>query len=325
MESPASAHPHEGFDFGVIEPLAPGIWRWPYTKMEVGDSFLVHQEQKPIGAVRAYTAGEVARLGRKFSVTTEGDYAKVTRVDPGETMSERQAARAQLAGGDGEKYLGVLDPTDQRWAWPFAQMEPGQYFHVPHEARHPEKVRAFAYLRGKYLGIPISVNVNDPEMLGHCRVEYLEGGHLGAKTQTDVEYGVFDQILQAHYGIAEGDIGFIGSPAQHKTYEIEQISPPRNDRLVVSSFDGAAGVEFFPDRIELTKLPPGTLCANWAQGIVRGSFAAQEPRQIREPHSSDSWYAMVQGAEIEHMTPEKWEAEKAANDAKAAQIDLLGD
>jgi len=76
-------------DLGTLKPVY-GQWIWPLKSMEVGDFFLVDRADRDVADVRNYVAVRGHRIGRSFTVTTEGGFAKVERVPYGQTREARK-------------------------------------------------------------------------------------------------------------------------------------------------------------------------------------------------------------------------------------------
>jgi hypothetical protein len=267
--------------------------------MAIGDQFSVHQEQKPNGAVKVYAHSEGRRLGPayKFATRLEGDYTVVTRVDPDQQPSERRdvVAAAQLVGGDGGHYLGVLNPPESgAWVWPFSIMQPGDYFHVRHEDRLPEKVRGFALLRGRQLALPLRTTIDDPQHPGHIRIEY-DAGRRAAPAPQAVNYGTMNAILTEHYGLSVEAID--PWAVQEKPDELRvparQRSKPRN-RMVMMDVDFALfGFELGEDEIVVNWLPKGTSYEMWLMGERASAPAAKQIEHV--PHPLDATLEALTG------------------------------
>lgn len=196
-------------DFGIVEPLAPGVWRWPYAKMADGDSFSVMVEDRPPGKVKAHAYAEGRRLGCKFSVRTEGDFVTVTRHPADAQLKMGRPSNPILEGGDGEDYLGVLVPYEGgRFHWPIGTMEPGQYFHVNHDDRAPERVRNLVMARAAQEGIPLSVTASDPDMPHHAKVEYVKHGRRLRKNEPDSPDMLWEKMHKhlERYGVHLGTL-----------------------------------------------------------------------------------------------------------------------
>lgn len=305
---------HEGEDFGTIKPGSQGKWEWPFARMGIGARFDVHFEDRAIGAVTqlAYNAGR--RLGKRFSVYAQGDYTIVECVDPNDTGRAAVEDKVVLEGGDGEDYLGVLVPPAQgNWAWPFAFMTPGQYFHVSHDDRSPERVRQLVMVRGKQESKGFSVSANDPEKLGYCRIEYLEAPRSTAQLSgPDVDYVGLNRLLTEHYGLSEPDIGVAGMSSATLEYEVDQISAPKHEHVVIHMDHNTLGAEFLTDRIIFTRLPQDTLCKNWVAGHVNGRFAV--------PSVPQDTFGLDEGHEHGIFS-----VLRAQTDAQNAKLDLLDD
>ncbi len=258
VENEKSATNRVGSYFGVIEPDPRGFWRWPFGEMKPADWFDVHFEARPIGAVRqlAYISG--VRLGKKFSAVSKGDYTMVTCLDPADVSPAPRSSEAVLVGGDGDKYLGVLQPPAQgNWSWPFADMEPGQYFHVAHDDRPPERVRATAMMRGHQLSMPISVTANDHEKQGHAKVEYLAAPRGTALDTSNVDYQGLTALLLRYADVDPSEVNFWGS--ERTEYPIERIAETPKPEYFYKDFDGTKyRFEILEDRIVVTRTAQGT-------------------------------------------------------------------
>ncbi len=252
---------------GEVEPLGYGLWRWPFKKMTEGSYFTVREDQKPVGAVRQYAYSEGARLGKRFIVTTDGETITVT-CEPkpengGRLPSEIAADKALFVEGDGEQYLGILVPPDNgaRWSWPFGRMEPGQYFHVAHADRHPERVRQLAMVRAACLAIQISVCANDPARPGHARIEYVDVATKAANP--DLTFDMTNALLARCY-----DMDLHSMPAnawsvqpsdlvaEGRTYRVErpQIAAPKQTSFMLKMESYRIGFELDKDGFTLTGL-----------------------------------------------------------------------
>lgn len=79
-----AANDLDGRCLGVIEPSPDGSWRWPFSWMDVGDSFYVAHFHRQPEKVRNYAKLRGYELGYRFKVTANSDvdeHAKVTRVE----------------------------------------------------------------------------------------------------------------------------------------------------------------------------------------------------------------------------------------------------
>lgn len=204
-------------------------------------------------------------------------------------MADANAKRVNLIGGDGENYLGVLEPPldGGRWAWPFKQMEPGQYFRVNHEDRPPEDVRQLAHVRAGLMGYSISVAANDPEAIGYCRVTYVD--KTKAKTEDrHVTWAGFDKLLQRHYGITYMNVSVTATEPGYVGYRdmvtdpdkndvpirpIKQIEKPRFDRFILEDYEFHYGIEFREDAIISHCLRKGTQIEQWEATLDYDPFA----------------------------------------------------
>ncbi len=263
--------------WGHIEAVAPHVWRWPFSKMEHGDWFTVSEADRPSGGVRntAYQAA-TRRRNTKFAVKTDGETVTVIclpkdHVDPSDrTLSQRAADKAILIGGDGDKYLGTLvPPKGWRWSWPFGTMEPGQYFHVDHEDRHPERVRQTAMLRAGQLAIRLSVCAKDPERPGYCRIEYVDI----TKEINAEEMGpeALDQVIKRYYGCTFNH--FNVWHMQNKPWQSVRIDCPARktprDMSFVAEFDFVTfGIALDRHGITVTGLPRGTTYFQWLEHVA---------------------------------------------------------
>jgi hypothetical protein len=263
----------EGDYLGEWEPVAPGIWRWPFSAMRVGDYFTVRHSDKPHGTVQQYAYNQGARLGMRFRVTSDGEVSTVERVDERTVApqpAQLAAERAILTGGDGDKYLGVLvPPTQGQWSWPFGKMEPGQYFHVNHEDRHPERVRQGAMIRAAQLAIKLSVRGNDPEQPGYARITYVDISQEEVERELGPE--ATDRILKRCYGTT-----FDQLQAWHmqdkewasQDFPAKRIKAPRLLVFVVEFTFASFGLTLGEDKITVTGLPKGTLYAQWLEKVA---------------------------------------------------------
>lgn len=255
--------PKEPRDLGQIEPYM-GRWTWPCREMEIGDAFTVDPEDKAIGGVRAAVASAGYRMGKKFSTVMDGEMIRVTSVpmDAQLTAADANEARVHLVGGDGDKYLGVLQPPldGRRWAWPFKRMEPGQYFHVAHCDRHPGEAQQLAFVRADTLGFKIATNRDDPELPGHLRIEYVD--RTKEKVNRDLEVNVADQLGMRWYGKMFYDFEYqnlqnnVGASMFHACKQIEK---PRFNAFVMKDYNGLADFyfELSEDGVKITSIPKG--------------------------------------------------------------------
>jgi hypothetical protein len=285
----------EGNSFGQIDPVAPGIWRWPYRYMEPGDFFTVPENSRPSGAIRDHAYKEGRRLGKRFSVTSDGEETTVICLVPGEKKDmagDLASTKAILVGGDGDKYLGVLQPPEHgRWSWPFATMEPGQYFHVNNEDRPGERTRALAMLRGAQLSMKMSVMANDPDKEGYCRITYVDAAD--DPTARDLSYPAFAKLMMRCYGIAPYQLGFeflqdrigerivirqygIPDPKDHQKeilMPIVQVQKPRFESYALEDRVMSIAFELGEDEIAMTGLPKGMSHAGWRAGLAHDPFS----------------------------------------------------
>lgn len=255
--------------YGHVEAVAPNVWRWPFRHMQQGDWFTVSALEKPIGTVRNAATQAGYRLNKRFSVTGDGETITVTCEAPleegGRTPAQIAADKAILVGGDGDKYLGILEPPEKaQWAWPFGRMEPGQYFHVRHSDRHPERVRQLAMVRAAQLAIKISVKADDPDLPGYCRVEYVD--ITKTEGQQDVSFKAMDQLLHRCYGIGFSDLRveyLQDRMFQPASIPAERFEKPRFDAYVMQEHVMAYALELKEHEIVVTGLPKGTTFAKW--------------------------------------------------------------
>lgn len=264
-------------DFGIVQPVAPNVFRWPYAHMEVGDVFFVDPMDKPIGAVRGYAQKEGQRLGCKFSVSMVDDLIKVERFPKEVDLRSmpRLEQEAQFTDKlDDPNHLGVLaPPATGQWRWPFRQMEPGQYFHVSHADRNPEAVRAFAMTRASYFGLPLSVQANATDIPGCARIEYLVGGQPhSAKSQTEFKDLEKAGDFFARHGVNLSHHDDHWSHFWPRAYEDKvewKPKPPAKRYAILLSFQ-TVGIEIEDGAIRIARLPPGTRAADdWDEAVRR--------------------------------------------------------
>lgn len=252
-----------------------GRWHWPCAMMGIGDTFDVDPEDKPIGGVRNAVNSAGYRLGMKFSTTMVNGMILVERValDSERTAGDANEARINIIGGDGGDYLGVLQaPFDGgRWAWPFKRMQPGQFFHVDHNDRHPEEVRQLAHVRAGTLGYSVSVRADDPEKPGFTRVEYVD--KTRGEEDRDKSYAATNSLLSTHYDFTFDDLNLWH--LQDRPFEPQVLvedhlgravhceQKPRFDKIVLKMDYASFGIEFFEDRLVVTGLPKGMTYAQW--------------------------------------------------------------
>jgi hypothetical protein len=68
--------------------------------------------------------------------------------------------------------FGQIKADRGRWVWPFAQMQPDDWFTVAHEDRDPERVRNMAMVRASQLKIRVKVEKHfQPGLLKVTRVD----------------------------------------------------------------------------------------------------------------------------------------------------------
>lgn len=266
------ARVREPKDLGQIEPYM-GRWIWPFREMDAGDWFTVHPEDKPIGGVRAAANAAGYRMGKKFSIVNDNGMIRCTCVplDAELTAADANDERIVLIGGDGDKYLGILEPPADggRWAWPFRTMEPGQYFHVRHDDKHPEKVRQFAHVRGGVQGFSVSVRANDPDMPGHCRVEYVD--RTSAMFLRDLPYKPVADLIMRCYGVEVDDLRYTelqDHPGKSIFNPVKRLEKSRFDAFVFQNYTPTDFyVEMLEDGVRFTAIPKGTTVDAWERSL----------------------------------------------------------
>jgi hypothetical protein len=255
-----------------------GRWQWPLREMEIGDSFTVAEEDKPIGSVENYVYNRQRALGMMFTVKKEGAMARVTRVIPGQRRSRR--GQPVFKGGDGDKFLGVLQPplfAYERWRWPFRDMEHGQWFLVDKQWRDPEKIRASAHNLARLNSLPISVNVNPPEHEGFVKIEAVapreQPGH-----RDFVSYDVARSMVSRCYGVNLDDLKWpyldkVGDSLTVK--DIEALDLPGFPYQVFyagGKLDDPYGIHFRKDAMSIEKLPDAWTVKHWVKRETRAIF-----------------------------------------------------
>lgn len=163
--------------------------------------------------------------------------------------------------------LGDVGPVHDRWIWPFARMEIGDWFHVAHDRRHPEKVRTLAYTAMKRLGFHAAVTANDRSRPGYCKVERvaLPGGRRRTENEDGVvPWGVvqkrfrqsYERVLDDEFG-QQFDRQFVKAPQLLPTPRRCLISQLAGDDRIRRSF------EFREDGIMIEKVPPSIGSEEW--------------------------------------------------------------
>jgi hypothetical protein len=164
------------------------------------------------------------------------------------------------------KDWGVVRPVYGRWVWPFRRMEEGDWFHVDHADRDPEQVRNMAMVRAHQLGMKFSVNRNDEDKPGFCKVTRVALEHEEPDNRQPVmEYGSAKERFMDWYAV---DLDVQMPMAQVSTFEAaeikaEQIEKPHRQRVVFKFLEHVIGAELFEDRIRFVPLPKGWKPATW--------------------------------------------------------------
>jgi hypothetical protein len=253
-------------------------WYWPLREMEIGDSFTVAEEDKPIGAVENYVYNRQRALGMMFTVQREGEVARVTRVIPGERRIRR--GKPVLVGGDGKDFLGVLQPpanAHENWRWPFSDMKPGQWFLVDKQYRGAEQIRANAHNLARTRGVPISVSVNPPDHEGFVRIEAVtprpQNGH-----RDSIPYGVARSMVSRCYGLNLDELewAYLDNVGDSRVFEnLNALALPGYPYQVFyagGKIDDPYGIHFGKNAMRIEKLPDAWTVNHWVDRETRAIF-----------------------------------------------------
>jgi hypothetical protein len=165
-------------------------------------------------------------------------------------------------------FLGEVKPFAGRWTWPLSQMQPGEYFVVDHVRKHPEQVRAYVSMRAASLMKRFSVNADDPEMPGYCRVTCVPLDKERREPQGAVmDYAKLHPKLAQWYGLElNAAVPWGAFAAKQKAFvEAEQLELPPVPRVIVRTElpDGWFGLVFKRNGFEFYPLKPGSSLKSW--------------------------------------------------------------
>lgn len=161
---------------------------------------------------------------------------------------------------------GDVEPIRNRWVWPFADMEVGDWCHVAHELKDPGKVRSYAHVACTRVGKHASVMKEDPDRPGYARIEIMDepGGRHRSEVQEVLQWGVIQTRCWASYEI-DIDRRFTDDPFIHKQFIDAPRTgekPPR-EQVVAKLGEAYFGFRFMDHGIGVVQLPPGTTVSDW--------------------------------------------------------------
>ncbi len=170
-----------------------------------------------------------------------------------------------------ELFMGEVKPFYGKWNWPIRDMEPGQYFVVDRDRRSAEAVRSYVSMAGVRVGKYFSINANDPDRPGFCRVTCTkpptERGLDDAKRDLLVlDYGKANEKMLKWYGVELGqDLPWNNFTTGERGFiEAKQLqSPPYKRMFVMTDVEGNFGLVLKPDGVEFYPFPKGATPRQW--------------------------------------------------------------
>lgn len=162
------------------------------------------------------------------------------------------------------EFLGVIQPVDGRWQWPFRQMKEGDWFLVNWEQRDPESVRNLAAVKGSQLGKGMKVEKRPHDHPGYTKVTCVEQGSLRKREVPvgKVDYEFVLNVLDRCYEVHADELAWTAlNPGQCQELSAQQIEAPANDEYVVAILNGwNFKLTLLKDRIQLlcTRSPLAT-------------------------------------------------------------------
>lgn len=164
--------------------------------------------------------------------------------------------------------FGVIEPVNGRWIWPIADMDIGDYFHVAHEDREPERVRNYVKMRAYQLGRTFTVNKTGEEHEGFTRVTRVDPQRQMAPTAPRVEYGSLKPRIDECYDKSFEAMGIpwpMFAVGQEFFAKSAQIVEPRREHYVL-------WMELPDDSKPVDPRFAGSLAAFQAEAWVQRSF-----------------------------------------------------
>lgn len=101
-----------------------------------------------------------------------------------------------------DRFIGEIEPSpiDNRWHWPFATMQPGDWFLVRKSLRDPEKLRRQVSVRQAQLGKFFSFEKHPPEHPGCMKVR-CRSGYIEPRVRCEFDYDGLRHLLREQYGV----------------------------------------------------------------------------------------------------------------------------
>jgi hypothetical protein len=170
-----------------------------------------------------------------------------------------------------ERFIGAIEPIHGQWVWPFGKMEEGDWFIVSHELRDPEKLRPYAYLRGRQLGKTFNVTAHDPEFDGYCRITCVPFGMSKQQVDQVMTYGTAREHILAGYGLNLDAVPIwafdegIDKPVR---VSFEHKADDARTRLVFKTRLCTAGMTVEGKSLVFQKLPHGTTLQSWRNAKI---------------------------------------------------------